>query len=109
MIVIFIDNIDSFLLFLEKRIMNEIFYEYKEIKNQINLSSEVKIEIILHFLSKIEEYIILFETKIDFTKKSNSNFDEDIITELQKIFNKVDSSLSLVKGKIREIFLSFTS
>ncbi len=109
MIVIFVDNIESFLLFLEKRIMNEIFYEYKEIKNQINLSSEVKIEIILHFLSKIEEYIILFETKIDFTKKSNSNFDEDIITELQKIFNKVDSSLSLVKGKIREIFLSFTS
>lgn len=109
MIVIFIDNIDSFLLFLEKRIMNEIFYEYKEIKNQINLSSEVKIEIILHFLSKIEEHMILFETKVDFTKKSNSNFDENIITELQKIFNKVDSSLSLVKGKIREIFLSFTS
>ncbi|MHA1491612.1 MAG: hypothetical protein ACTSRI_18405 [Promethearchaeota archaeon] len=109
MIVIFVNNIDDFFLFLEKRIMNEIFYEYKEIKNQINLSSEVKIEIILHFLAKIEEYIILFETKIDFTKKSNSNLDEDIITELQKIFNKVDSSLSLVKGKIREIFISFTS
>ncbi|MHA1291183.1 MAG: hypothetical protein ACTSQJ_00780 [Promethearchaeota archaeon] len=109
MIVIFIDNIENFVFFLERRIMNEIFYETKVIKGEIDLSSEVNIEIILHFLSKVQEYIVLFETKLTINKPANSNIDDEVINELQSIFNKVDSSLILVKGKIREIFLSYTS
>jgi len=109
LIVIFIDNIENFVFFLERRIMNEIFYETKVIKGEIDLSSEVNIEIILHFLSKVQEYIVLFETKLTINKPANSNIDDEVINELQSIFNKVDSSLILVKGKIREIFLSYTS
>ena len=43
--------------------MNEVYYEYKENKTNNDLSSDINIEIILHFLSKVEEVIILYETK----------------------------------------------
>ncbi|MFX1257147.1 MAG: hypothetical protein ACFFAN_04780 [Promethearchaeota archaeon] len=110
MIVIFLDDIQDFAAALPKRIMNEIFYEFKEI-NTSDLSSKVDIEIILHFLSKVEEYICLYETKVNLTKDDSGklNSGQHVINELQKIFSQVDSSLSLVKGKIREIFLSFSS
>ena len=109
MIVIFIDHIENFVEFLKKRIQNEIFYEIKEVKNLVNLSNKQKVEIVLHFLAKVEETIVLYETKIQITKTSNSNVDKEVIDELQQIFNKVDATISLVKGKIREIFLSFSS
>jgi hypothetical protein len=89
--------------------MNEIFYEFKEVKSQADLTSNVEIEIILHFLSKLEEFLALFETKFKISKSSTTNSDEDVINELQKIFLKVDPTLTLVKGKIREIFLSYSS
>ena len=93
--------------------MNEVFYELKEVKNQDHLSNNCRFEIILHFLSKVEEYLVLYETKVDLTTfdsyKQNKNeefLSIDFVGELQKIFNKVDASLSLVKGKIRDIYIS---
>jgi RNA processing factor Prp31 len=55
--------------------------------------------------------MVLFETKVDISKSKHptSNEGQEIIVELQKIFNQVDSSISLVKGKIREIYLSFST
>ena len=90
--------------------MNEIFYEFKEVPSP-DLSSNLDIEIILHFLSKVEGYIILYETKINIKKEDNVklNSGQHVINELQKIFNRVDSSLLLIRGKIREIFLSYSS
>jgi len=108
LIVIFSDNIDDFISFLEKRIMNEIFYEFKEITG-VDLASKVNIEIILHFLAKVENHLILYETKQFISKSSISDIDEEVITSLQKIFHEVNPSLNLVKGKIREIFLSYSS
>jgi len=108
LIVIFCDNIDDFVKFLEKRVMNEIFYEFKEITRN-SLVGIVDIEIILHFLAKIENSLMLYETKQTITKSKNSNTDQEVVKTLQKIFFSVDSSLSLIKGKIREIFLSYSS
>ena len=109
MIVIFCDNIDDFIYFLEKRIMNEIFYEIKEVKNHVNLSSNINAEIVLHFLAKISDTLILYETKQNITKSSDLDTSTDIIKSLQNIFQNVDPSLSLRSGKIREIFLSYSS
>lgn len=91
--------------------MNEVFYEIKSNKSNNDLSSEVKIELILHFLSKVEEFMVLFETKVDISRSKypNSNEGQELIVDLQKIFNQVDSSINLVKGKIREIYLSFST
>ena len=109
MIVIFIDNLENFIEFLKKRIMNEIFYEFKENPSESDLNSEIKIEIILHFLAKVEGNLILYETKQSINKPSNSNVDREVITSLNNIFTQVDPSLALVKGKIREIFLSYST
>jgi hypothetical protein len=89
--------------------MNEIFYEFKEMKTENDLSSEINIEIILHFLSKVEEFIVLYETKINLNKSGTIDTGQEVINELKRIFNKVDTSLSLIKGKIREIYLSYSS
>ncbi len=108
MIVIFIDNIENFLSFLDKRIMDQVFYEFKEIKDETDLLKEIKSEIVLHYLAKIGDTLILYETKQKISKVINSNCDLDVINSLQNIFDKVDTSLKLVKGKIREIFLSYS-
>lgn len=109
MIVIFVDNLENFIEFLKKRIMNEIFYEFKENPSESDLNSEIKIEIILHFLAKVEGNLILYETKQSINKPSNSNVDKEVISSLKNIFTQVDPSLTLVKGKIREIFLSYST
>lgn len=89
--------------------MNEIFYEFNEIKSQTDLSSQNNIEIILHFLAKIENNLILYETKQTIDRTKDSENDTQTIRTIQKIISHVDGSLVLVKGKIREIFLSYSS
>jgi len=88
--------------------MDEVFYEFKEIKNDTDLSSDIKIEIILHFLAKAKDTLILYETKQIVGKPINFNNDSNIIDTLQKIFDKVDTTIRFIKGKIREIFLSYS-
>jgi len=88
--------------------MDEVFYEFKEIKNDTNLTLDVKIEIILHFLAKAKDTLILYETKQIITKPINSNNNSNVIDTLQNIFDKVDPSIRFLKGKIREIFLSYS-
>jgi hypothetical protein len=101
--------VEIFIEFLKNRITNEIFYEIKEVKNESDLKSDNDIEVILHFLAKIEQHIVLYETKQKVLKSNLVSLDEEIITSLQKVFLQVDDSLRLVKGKIREIFLSYSS
>jgi len=88
--------------------MNQVFYEFKEIKEESDLSKEIKIEIILHYLAKIGDTLILYETRQKISKTVNTDSDSDVINSLQSIFDKADTSLKLVKGKIREIFLSYS-
>ncbi|MFW9819099.1 MAG: hypothetical protein ACFFE5_05770 [Candidatus Thorarchaeota archaeon] len=110
MIVIFCDNIDDFIGFLnDNRLMDEIFYEIKEIKDHDNLSMNIIAEIILHFLAKISNTLILYETKQSLTKSNNPNNEKEVIQTLEKIFKGVDPSISLIKGKIREVFISYSS
>jgi len=109
LIVIFVDNIEDFLKkeHLEKRVMDEIFYEIKEVKNEMDISTKTNSEIVLHYLAKVSDRLILYETKQDITKSRNS--EKEVIQALQKIFNQVNPSLKFCKGKIREIFLSYSS
>ncbi|MBN1800184.1 MAG: hypothetical protein JW891_01680 [Candidatus Lokiarchaeota archaeon] len=87
--------------------MDELFYEFKEIKQSTEISNAKEVEIILHFLSKVEEFLVLFETKIKISQSRESTTEEKVISELQKIFQT--QGINLVKGKIREIFLSYSS
>ena len=51
--------------------MNQVFYEFKEIKEESDLFKEVKIEIILHYLAKIGDTLILYETRQKISKTVN--------------------------------------
>lgn len=89
--------------------MNEIFYEIKEVKNHENLPNDIRPAIILHFLAKVSDTLILYETKQNLQRSSNQDIKQEAINSLQNVFSQVDPSLKLIKGKIREIFLSYTS
>ena len=88
--------------------MDEVFYEFKEIKKDIDLTVSIKIEIILHFLAKVGDTLILYETRQTIPKPVNSDNDSIVIDTLKKIFDQIDVTLKLIKGKIREIFLSYS-
>lgn len=88
--------------------MDEVFYEFKEIKSETDLSTNIKIEIVLHFLAKAGDTLILYETRQTIPKSVNSDNDTIVVNTLQKIFDQIDISLKLIKGKIREIFLSYS-
>lgn len=107
MIVIFIDNIENFLSFLNNRLMDEIFYEIKEVKNERDLDAKAKKDIILHYLAKVSDTLVLYETKQSIS--TNEEKEEKVVESLQNIISSVNSSLKLIKGKIREIFLSYSN
>jgi len=109
LIVIFVDDIENFIEFLQLRIIDEIFYEIKELKHLSEEKNENQYEIILHFLAKLDTNTVLYETKLRISKSSQNSIDKTALDLLQKIFQQVDISLKLVKGKIREIFLSYSS
>lgn len=87
--------------------MDEIFYEIKEIKDEVDILTKLNSEIILHYLAKVSDTLILYETKQGFIKSRNS--EKEVIKALQKVFIQVNPVLKFCKGKIREIFLSYSS
>lgn len=105
MIVLFIDNIQDFASFLEKRITDEVFYEYKE-STSSDISIIGKIEIILHFLSKVEDFLVLYETRLLLSDVNASKIEDQVFSKLKEVFEKFE--IKLIKGKIREIFLSYS-
>lgn len=86
--------------------MNEIFYEIKE--TQRESSGNCSFEIILHFLGKTEGNLILYETKYIITRNSKVDLENQVLEELQKRIKQAELTIDLVKGKIREIFLSYS-
>ena len=89
--------------------MDEIYYEVKESKIHSDLKNEEQYEIILHFLAKVDQNTILYETKQKIKKGPHNLIDKIVIDSLREKFNQIDDSINLVKGKIREIFLSYSS
>ena len=91
------------------RLMDEIFYEVKEDKIHSDIKNEKQYEIILHFLAKVEQNTILYETKQIIPKKTGCSIEKSVIELIQEKFNQNNNTIKLVKGKIREIFLSYSS
>ena len=95
--------------FLEKRITDNIFFEIKEVSKENDLNSLKNIEIILHFLGKVpENSLVLYETKINFSAQDIGKSESRIIEELQKLLDTANLNIKLVKGKIREIYISYS-
>ncbi len=95
--------------FLEERITDNIFFEIKKESQQDDLDSIKNIEIILHFLGKIlENSLVLYETKFKFSAQDMGKSESRIIEELQKLLDTANLNIKLIKGKIREIYISYS-
>ena len=89
--------------------MDNIFFEKKKLSEENDLSSLKNIEIVLHFLGKItENNLALFETTLKFSAKDIGKSESHIFEELQKSLDIANLNLNLVKGKIREIYISYS-
>jgi len=109
MIVIYLDQLQDFVSFFENRISDNIFYEIKEIPKENDLESAKRIQITLHFLGKMsDEYLVLYETNIEFQTLDMNKAEAIIIEEMQKILDTTDLNIKLIKGKIREIYISYS-
>lgn len=100
MIVIFIEEMEEFVNLLSERVMDKIFYEFNGQGEEQNIHEEASNQITLQFLSKVENSLVLYETKFDAETKE--------ISKIQDVLDKAEIDLKLIKGKIREIFLSYS-
>jgi len=99
-IVIFIEELEDFVNLLSERVMDKIFYEFNGLTEEKNIHEENSNQITLQFLSKVENSLVLYETRFDAETKE--------ISKIQEVLDKAEISLELIKGKIREIFLSYS-
>ncbi len=94
MLVIYLDEIEDFVRFLDRRSMNEIFYEINPDSNSTTIA--------LHFLGQVGEMIVLYETRIEVRAGKQT---EEVLKEIKDTFSTI-GEIELIKGKIREIFIS---
>ena len=98
MIVIDIKKLEDFLTLLPKRLGNEIYFHLEQRMD--------KNEVVLHFLSKVEdtEILCLYQTTIKFSSKIKK---EKIYTEMDDVFKEF-SEIKLIQGRISELFFSLS-
>jgi len=94
MLVMYLDEIEDFVRFLDRRTMNEVFYE---IISDVNSAT-----IALHFLGQVGDMVVLYETRIEVRAGRQV---EEVLKEIRETFNTI-GEIELIKGKIREIFIS---
>lgn len=105
----YLDELEDFVKFLANRISDDIFYEVKEVTKESDLETAKSISIVLHFLGKIsEDYLALYETNLEFKSIDIDKSETIIINELQKVLDTTELSISLIRGKIREIYISYS-
>jgi hypothetical protein len=102
--------LEDFIKFLEKRITDYIFFEIKEVSQENDLNSQKNTEITMHFLGSLPESygLVLYETKLKFSSKDIGNSEDLIIKEMQKVLDITNLNIKLIKGKIREIYISYS-
>jgi hypothetical protein len=100
LIVIYIEELEDFVNLLSERVMDKIFYEFNNLNEEKNIHKKSSNLITLQFLSKVENSLVLYETRFDAETKE--------ISRIQEVLDKAEISLKLIKGKIREIFLSYS-
>ncbi|NVM55514.1 MAG: hypothetical protein HWN66_17535 [Candidatus Helarchaeota archaeon] len=96
MIVIKVDKLEDFVSFLNRRLGNEIFYEFA------NSTADMGTRAILCYLAKIDGITVLYQGEITFPN----------VRDHAAIKKKLDEfefeDIHLVAGKVREIVMSIS-
>jgi len=97
-LIFYFDNIEDFFPFLNRRSMNEAFYEL------IPLPDSSATTLALHFIGQINEQTVMYETLVDVRGEKKV---EEIVTEIRATLDSI-GEIQLVSGKIRDIVLSLS-
>lgn len=96
MIIIKVEKVEDFVSFLNRRIGDEIFYEF--IDSEASLGTRV----VLYYLARIDTLNVMYQVEIFFPK----------IKDKAAIQKKLDEfhfgDIKLIPGKLREIYMSIS-
>ncbi len=96
MIIIKVEKIDDFVSFLNRRLGNEIFYEFTDSTGDMGTRA------ILGFLAKIDGITVLYQGELNFPNIRDQ-------TAIKKKLDEFEfGDIRLISGKIREIVMSIS-
>jgi hypothetical protein len=91
-----VDNLGDFVSFLNRRIGNEIFFEFTD------SSADMGTRAILSYLAKIDNLTVVYQGELNFPN----------VRDVKAIKKKLDEfefgDIRLISGKIREIVMSIS-
>lgn len=97
MIIIKVEKVEDFVSFLDRRLGNEILYEF------VDSGDPMGTTVVLYYLAKIDPLNVIYQVDLFFPK----------IREKDQIAKKLGEfqfgQIRLVPGKLREIFMSISS
>jgi len=97
MIIIKVEKVDDFVAFLDRRIGNEVFYEFSDSNEPLGTT------VFLYYLAKIDNLTVIYQVDLFFPKIHDK-------TEIQKKLDQFEfGQIRLIPGKIREILMSISS
>ena len=106
MIIIHLEDLNDFASFLEKRVGNEIFFEF--IKSDFKLNG---IRVQLQYLGVMNNTNILFTTHLDFPKIKDKEAVKEKLKEISLDLGDKDKKavkIKLIHGTIRELYFSIS-
>jgi len=97
MIIIKLEKVDDFVAFLDRRIGNEIFYEFSDSGDPLGTTA------FLYYLAKLDGLTVIYQVDLFFPKVHDK-------TEIKKKLDEFEfGQIRLVPGKLREIIMSISS
>ena len=96
MIIIRVEKLEDFVSFLNRRLTDEIIYEF------LDTGANLDTMVILYFLAKIDTLNVIYQVELNFPKVRDKN----------AIKKKLDAfefgDIKLIPGKLREIYMSIS-
>jgi len=103
MIVFNLKKLEDFMLFLPKKITDEVYFFIDEDTKHSEFPSRDELKIVLHFLGKVTENTMgLYQTCLTLPR---SLTEEKIFLEMSKVFEE-KSEIKLIPGRITELVYS---
>ncbi len=96
MIIIKVEKVEDFVSFLDRRLGDEIFYEF------LDTGGNLDTIVVLYYLARIDTLNVIYQVELKFPK----------VRDREAIKKKLDEfefgNIRLIPGKLREIYMSIS-
>jgi len=96
MIIIKVEKVEDFVSFLDRRLGDEIFYEF------LDTGENLDTIVVLYYLARIDTLNVIYQVELKFPK----------VRDREAIKKKLDEfefgNIRLIPGKLREIYMSIS-